>query len=360
MKVTQLQALLVRIPQKPPIAPYQSRYRATSEKEALLVRLETDTGLIGWGETPVDWINNSFEGAPEDLLRRQVLGRDPFDLETWYAENTLGSYLASGVEMAFWDLIGHATRQPLYKLLGGAVRKRIELAACMGIRPYDEAKAIARQYVDMGFTTLKTKAGRRAEEDLEMVRGIRDGVGDRLKLRIDPNQGYPAAVAFPLARDLEQYNLEYFEQPMPQSCLGEAARLRRQTRTPIALNESVTTTEVALQILQLHAADVLLPDTYQCGGILGVKKVATLAEAAGVPCVFHCAHDLGLKTAAMLHVVASSPGFTLANDCTYYGLEDDIISPLHRIERGTMTVPEGPGLGVVVDEKKVAKYRVEA
>ena len=66
---------------------------------------------------------------------------------------------------------------------------------------------------------------------------------------------------------------------------------------------------------------MLLPDTYQCGGILGVKKVAALAESAGVPCVFHCAHDLGPKTAAMLHVVASSPGFTLANDCTYYGLE---------------------------------------
>jgi L-Ala-D/L-Glu epimerase len=358
MKITQLHALLVRIPQKPPIAPYQSRYRATSEKEAVLVRLETDSGLVGWGETPVDWINKTFEGAPEGLLRQQVLGRDPFDLEAFYAENTLGSFLASGVEMAFWDLIGKATGLPLYKLLGGAVRKKIELAACMGIRPYTEAKAIARQYLDQGFTTLKTKAGRRAEEDLEMVRGIRDGVGDRLKLRIDPNQGYAPEVAFPLARDLEKYDLEYFEQPMPQGLLADAARLRRRTRTPIALNESVTTPEVVLQILQLAAADVLLPDTYQCSGVLGVKKVAALCEAAGVPCVFHCAHDLGLKTAAMLHVVASSPGFTLANDCTYYGLEDDVITAPHRIEHGFMAVPEGPGLGVTVDEAKLARYRV--
>jgi L-alanine-DL-glutamate epimerase-like enolase superfamily enzyme len=358
MKIKSLNACLVRIPQKPPIAPYQSRYRATSEKEALIVRLETDTGLLGWGETPVDWINKSFEGVPEDLLRKQAVGRDPFDLEVWYAENTLGSYLASGVEMAMWDLMGQATRQPLYKLLGGAVRRKVELAACMGIRPYDEAKTIARQYLEQGFTTLKTKAGRRAEEDLEMVRGIRDGVGDKLKLRIDPNMGYGPEVAFPLARDLEKYNLEYFEQPMPFSLIGEAARLRRHTRTPIGLNESVTTPEIVLQILKLDAADVLLPDTYQCAGILGVKKVAALAEAAGVMCVFHCAHDLGLKTAAMLHVVASSPGFTLANDCTYYGLVDDIIAPLHRIEKGYMSVPEGPGLGVTVDEKKLAKYRV--
>ena len=358
MKITRLNAVRVKIPQIAPIAPYQSRYRAGTSKEAILIRLETDTGQVGWGETPDDWVTQTFIGTPEDRLRSAAVGRDPFDLEAWYAETKLGSYLSSGVEMAMWDLIGKATRRPLYQLLGGAVRKRIELAACMGIRPYDEAKAIARQYLEQGFTTLKTKAGRDPQEDLNMVRGIRDGVGDRLKLRIDPNQGYAPAVAFPLARDLEPYHLEYFEQPMPLGLIADAARLRRHTQTPIALNESVTTPEVVLQILQLNAAAVLLPDTYQCAGILGVKKVAALAEAAGVPCVFHCAHDLGLKTAAMLHVVTSTPNFPLANDCTYYGLEDDIITPLHRIERGHMEVPEAPGLGVTVDEQKLAKYRV--
>ncbi len=360
MKITQLHSVLVRIGQKPPIAPYQSRYKASSVKEAVIVRLETDAGLVGWGETPVDWINKSYAGNPEEAMRREVVGRDPFDLERWYAETKLGSYLASGVEMALWDLIGKAVGQPLYKLLGGAIRKKIELAACMGIRPYDEAKTIARQYLDQGFTTLKTKAGRNPEEDLTMVRGIRDGVGDKLKLRIDPNMGYAPEVAFPLARDLEKYHLEYFEQPMPLGLIGDAARLRRFSKTPIALNESVTTLEIVLQILQLRAADVILPDTYQCSGILGVKKVAALAEAAGIPCVFHCAHDLGLKTAAMLHVVASTPNFPFANDCTYYGLEDDIITPLHVIDRGYMAVPEGPGLGVTVDEKKLQKYRVAA
>jgi L-alanine-DL-glutamate epimerase-like enolase superfamily enzyme len=358
MKITQLRAVRVRIPQKPPIAPYQSRYRASSHKEALLVGLETDKGIVGWGETPDDWIHKSFTGTPEETLREQVLGRDPCNLEAWYAENTLGTYLASAVEMAFWDIIGKAVPAPLFKLLGGAVRDKVELAACMGIRPYEEAKAIARQYLEQGFSTLKTKAGRAPEEDLEMVRGIRDGVGDQLKLRIDPNQGYAPEVAFPLARDLEKYHLEYFEQPMPLGLIGDAARLRRRTSTPLALNESVTTPEVVLQILQLHAADVLLPDTYQGGGILAVKKVAHLAEAAGVPCVFHCSHDLGLKTAAMLHVVASSPCFSLANDCTYYGLEDDIIATPHRIDKGFMPVPQGPGLGVEVDEEKIVRYRV--
>ena len=358
MKIKHLQAMRVRVPQKPPIAPYQNRYRADSGKEALLVRLEADNGLVGWGETPDDWINRTYEGTPEERLRAQVIGRDPHELEAWYAENTLGSYLASAVEMAFWDLIAQAAHQPLYQLLGGALRKKVELAACMGIRPYEEAKAIARGYVDQGFTTLKTKAGRDPAEDLEMVRGIRDGVGDRLRLRIDPNMGYAPDVAASLARDLEKYDLEYLEQPMHSTLLAESARLRRRTTTPLALNESVTTPEVVMQILQLGAAAILLPDTHQCGGILAVKKIATLAHAAGVPCVFHCSHDLGIKTAAMLHVVASTPGFDLANDCTYYGLEDDILATPHVIERGYMAVPEGHGLGVRVDEGKLERFRV--
>src|SRR5271155_4598946 len=109
MKIANLSACRVRIAQKAPIAPYQNRYRAGTSKESLLVRLETDTGLVGWGETPEDWINKSYEAPPEELLRRQALGRDPFGLEAWYAENTLGSYLASVVEMAMWDLMGQAT-----------------------------------------------------------------------------------------------------------------------------------------------------------------------------------------------------------------------------------------------------------
>lgn len=123
------------------------------------------------------------------------------------------------------------------------------------------------------------------------------------------------------------------------------------------MNESVTTLQIVLNILQLRAADVLLPDTYQCGGILGVKKVGTLAEAAGIPCVMHCSHDLGPKTAAMLHIVASTPAFTLANDCTYYGLTDDIVSTPFEIKHGRMQVPESPGLGVEVDMGKLLRYQ---
>ena len=358
MKVIDIQSWLVDIPQIPPIAPYQSRYRAQSSKESLLFRVEADDGTVGWGEAPQSWIEGvPFDGSEGRELLDKLRGWDPFDIERLYSGELDGGYLQSGIEMAFWDIVGKSAGKPLYQLLGGAVRsKDIELAACMGIQPYDRAGELARTYVEQGFSTLKTKAGRRPEEDLEMVRGVRDAVGDRLKLRIDPNMGYAPPIAMQLAKDLEPYGLEYFEQPMPSHELEASAQMRRQTKTPVGLNESVTTLQQVLKIIDLGAADYLLPDTYQCGGILGVKKVGVLAEAAKIPCIMHCAHDLVPKTAAMLHIVVSSPQFTLANDCTYYGLSDDIIRDPFRITRGRMRVPEAPGLGIEISAEKVRRF----
>jgi L-alanine-DL-glutamate epimerase-like enolase superfamily enzyme len=191
-----------------------------------------------------------------------------------------------------------------------------------------------------------------------MVRAIRDAVGDRLNLRIDPNTGYTPEVCLQLARDLEPYDLEYFEQPMPETLIDESARIRRQTRTPLALNESVTTLAVVRRLLESDAADYLLPDTYQCGGIRAVRLIADVAASANVPCIVHCAHDLGPKTAAMLHLAASTANFPLANDCTYYGLEDDVLVEPFVIKGGKLRVPDAPGLGIDVSLDKVRRYQL--
>ncbi|MBX3435995.1 MAG: mandelate racemase/muconate lactonizing enzyme family protein [Planctomycetaceae bacterium] len=362
MKIASVDAFVIDVPQRHAIFPYQSRYMATSTTGALLIRIVTDTGLVGWGETPQIL---SFYGEPPltaevvQSLRQTLIGRDAGAIEALYSEWRIDHLrVQSAVEMAMWDVLGKVCGQPLYRLLGGPVRKRIELAACMGIQPPDRAGAIAQSFVDEGYTTLKTKAGRAPEEDLAMVRSIRDAVGDRLKLRIDPNTGYSPDVCLQLAKDLEPYDLEYFEQPMPDANVTDSARFRKLTSTPLALNESVTTLRHVRELLDLEAADYLLPDTYQCGGIWAVKLIVDVAASAGVPCVFHCSHDFGLKTAAMLHVAASSPNMPLANDCTYFGLESDILKPPLRIDRGTMTVPEAPGLGVEVDMSLVQKYLV--
>ncbi len=359
MKITRVSVTVVEVPQVPPVAPYRSHVRTSSTSRSAIVRVEIDEGLVGWGEHNVNFLPGVSARRMEAEAGAWLAGRDPLNIELYHRECPFETRLKSGVEMALWDVRGKAAGVPLAVLLGGIVRPEVELAACMGIQPYARAGEIARHYVEQGFTTLKTKAGSDMQEDLDMVRGVRDAVGDRLKLRIDPNRAYTPQQAAELAKRLEEHGLEYLEQPIPAEPLSDAVWLRGQTRTPIALNESVTGPESVWEILKAGAAAFVLPDTPQAGGILPCVKIGHLCEAAGVPCIMHCGHDMGPKTAAMVHVAAACPAYALANDSTYYGLESDItVEPL-AIVRGRIAVPTKPGLGVEGDKELLARYAVD-
>ncbi|MCA9173460.1 MAG: mandelate racemase/muconate lactonizing enzyme family protein [Planctomycetales bacterium] len=357
MLVARVEVTVVEVPQTAPLAPYRSHLRSSSTTRSAIARVDTDTGLTGWGECNVNFLAGvSGDGMQADA--QWLVGRDPSNLAQFHLTCPLESRLKSALELALWDLRGKAAGQSVSQLLGGVIRDRVELAACMGIQSYERAGELATWYVEQGFGTLKTKAGADMEEDLAMVRGVRDAVGDRLKLRIDPNCAYSREQAAELARRLEPYRLEYLEQPLTAEPLSDAAWLRAQTQTPIALNESVVGPDTAFRILQAEAAQFLLPDTHIAGGIWPCVQIGWICEAAGVPCIMHCGHDLGPKTAAMVHVAAACPAYSLANDTTYYGLEDDILVERLTIEQGRIAVPTAPGLGIEVDPVRLERYRV--
>ena len=359
MRVTNVEIYIVEVPQIPPIAPYRSHLRSSSTTQSAIVRVDTDEGLVGWGEHNINFLPNLSGRRMQQAANDWLVGRDPLNIQSFHRECPLETRLKSGVELALWDIRGKAFGQPVAQLLGGVIRDRIQLAACMGIQTYERGGEIARQYVEWGYSTLKTKAGADMDEDVEMVRGVRDAVGDKLKLRIDPNRAYSPAQARELCRRLEQYNLEYLEQPIPAEPLRDATELRAQTRVPIALNESVIGPGSVIDILRADAAAFILPDTHIAGGIWPCVAIGEICAAAGIPAIMHCGHDLGPKTAAMLHVAAACPAYSLANDSTYYGLEDDIITERLRIESGTIAVPTKPGLGVEGDPERLARYRID-
>ena len=118
----------------------------------------------------------------------------------------------------------------------------------------------------------------------------------------------------------------------------------------------ISTPESVREMLIAEAGDALMPDTPGAGSLIGVRKIAVVAEAWGVPCLMHCSHDLGLKTAAITHVAAATPNWSGPNDTCYHGLVDDILTEKLEFENGKIAVPEGPGLGVEVDEKKIEKF----
>ncbi|MGE5193253.1 MAG: mandelate racemase/muconate lactonizing enzyme family protein [Deltaproteobacteria bacterium] len=359
MRVVDVSVTIVEVPQTAPLAPYRSHIRSSSTTQSGIVRVVTDEGLVGWGEHNVNFLPNLSARRMEQAAREWLIGRDPQNLAAFHRDCPLETRLKSGIELALWDICGKAAGLPVAGLLGGVIRPRVEVAACMGIQTYERAGELARWYVDMGFTTLKTKAGADLTEDVEMVRGIRDAVGERLKLRIDPNRAYSPQQALELCRRLEPYHLEYLEQPIPAEPLSDATWLRRQTRVPIALNESVTDPASVLAIIREEAAAFILPDTHIAGGILPCVKIGHVCEAAALPCIMHCGHDLGPKTAAMVHVAAACPAYSLANDTTYYGLVEDIVTEPFQIQSGTIAVPAKPGLGIEIDPEKLRKYRLD-
>jgi L-alanine-DL-glutamate epimerase-like enolase superfamily enzyme len=359
MRITDVSVTIVEVPQIAPIAPYRSHIRTSSTTCSAIVRIDTDEGLVGWGEHNVNFLPDISGRKMEQTAREWLIGRDPQNIAGLHRDCRFDTRLKTGIELAMWDICGKAAGVPISVLLGGVIRPEIELAACMGIQTYERAGEIASMYVEQGYRTLKTKAGSDMHEDLTMVRGVRDAVGDKLQLRIDPNRAYTPEQAAELARRLEEYDLEYFEQPIPAEPLSNAVWLRGQTKTPIALNESVVGPESVWEILHAGAAEYILPDTHIAGGILPCVKIGHIAEAAGITCIMHCGHDLGPKTAAMLHVAASCPAYSLANDCTYYGLEDDITFEPFSIVDGKIAVPDKPGLGIDGDPAKLEKYRVD-
>ncbi|MGH7128663.1 MAG: mandelate racemase/muconate lactonizing enzyme family protein, partial [Planctomycetaceae bacterium] len=178
MNITGVEITVVEVPQVPPIAPYRSHIRSSSTTQSAIVRVETNEGLVGWGEHNTNFLPNISARAMPAEAEAWLIGRDPLNVEAFHRDCPFEERLKSGVEMALWDIRGKALGVPVAVLLGGIIRSEIELAACMGIQSYERSGEIAALYVEQGFTTLKTKAGSDMQEDLEMVRGIRDAVGD--------------------------------------------------------------------------------------------------------------------------------------------------------------------------------------
>ena len=355
MKIKQITGIQVMIPYAPPVGPYVGRGggRGTLGGSALIVKIETDSGLVGWGEG-----TGRFNPEPTSILT----GIHSTDIEnalTLMERAGIGRGPMSGIEMALWDLVGKQAGLPLCQLWGGVVREEVDFCACMGLKSPSESAATAREYIKgWGFRFLKTKAGDDVNQDLGIAEAIQKEIGDAAILRPDANCGYSPEQAEPMLRRLKDMGVRYYEDPCSSEHLEALVRFRKELGMGILVNMGVGTSDTVPPLLVAGAADMLMPDTPAAGGMLRVKKVAAVAEAWGVPCLMHCSHDLGLKTAAITHIAASTPNFSGPNDTCYHGLINDVLVEPLRFENGKIRVPMGPGLGVEVDEAKVERYQV--
>jgi len=346
--------------------------RPTTILEYLLVKIETDEGVTGLGEAPVDigFFGQTLEevqAAIDDYLGPQIVGADPFDRE-WilnqidYRGNSCAK---SGIDLAVHDLMGKALGVPVSVLIGGSHKTRVPVAIEIPGGTPDQMAAACLAYMAKGVRAFKPKIGGIPARDAERLRAIRQAVGPDVSLRADANQGFTPKEAITLCRLAEQYEvgLELIEQPVATWNLQGMAEVRRNVNTLVEADESCFTIHDAMQIVRHEAADVLNIKIAKAGGLYQAKKIAAIAEAAGLQVVLGTGFGLGPKIAAKLHLAASTLHMVDAVEFTELGLHEPLLREpqntalsLPLDDDGCLPVPTGPGLGVELDEDKLRQY----
>ncbi len=332
----------------------------------LLAQVETADGTIGLGETIC--LHEFIEPVLARTIIPLSLGEDAFNIERllrklegagyYHHKRALVAAMA-GFEMALWDIVGKKAGLPLHQLWGGAYRRDVPMIAYVMASDLDHLVKDAVRYVGQGFNTIKLKIGIGEESDIETVRVVREAVGPKVRIRADVNGAWTIGTAKRQLRKLERYDLEYIEQPLPLEDLRGHAQLRRLTHIPIALDESAFTLQDVMSIIQHEAADVVLLDAHEAGGLHQARKAAAVCEAAGIPVTLHCGGELGVSTAANLHLASTLPNLLLAIDSQYHNQSADVVTEPFAYADGAMRAPTGPGLGVTLDPRSVARYRTD-
>jgi muconate cycloisomerase len=352
----------------------------------VLVGVSGAGGAVGWGEAPVlkDWggdYGRYYGETPgttihviERYLAPAVKGADPLnivELHRLMDAAIMGyPYAKAGLEMAVYDLAGRALGVPVHVLLGGRARDRIPITHSIGLMAIEEALPEAAQVVREGIKTLKIKVGVEPRRDIEMVRRVREAVGPDVALCVDANQGYASPrEAVRTLRAMEPHRILYAEQPVEG--IARMAEVAAALETPVMADESAWTARDILEIVERRAADIISLYTTKPGGLYRAMQVAAVAEAAGLRCNVNGSVETGVGNAANVQLAAAARAVTLS--CVipvstpaehqrgqaagiYY--RDDLIAQPFQFEDGCVAVPTGPGMGVPVDEAKVARYRV--
>lgn len=334
-------------------------------RDVVLVRVDTDAGITGWGELP--FYPEQARMALETVIKPNLVGRPVWDIEPFVSAAAPGEYqrpyhlYVGGVEMALWDAMGKEAGKPVYELLGGKRYDSAPIAYCLGLLSPEESRRKAREAREHGFSVLKTKASRYWQTDVKRIIAMHDEVDGQLEFRLDPNRQWSVNQALRVGRKLDAagVHLQYMEQPIAGDSFDQFASLRERLAQPIAINEDAYSPVNIYQSLMRNAIDVAVVDLQPAGGILRMKRLAMLGSLGTISLAHHSDHDLGLKNAAKLHLMASTPEFDLPADSTYYAAEADVLAEPLELENGRLRVPDRPGLAGAVDEETVAEYRID-
>ena len=356
MKITRVETRVVTLPMVIAGATPRLRDRPVTSIDILLVRVDTDAGLTGWGEAFGHRIFPATRAAIDTVLGPMCIGRDPTQIASIHDEfqrmlhgvgrNGPTMYALSGIDIALWDIAGKAAGLPLYRLLGGGTR--VDLPAYASLLRYGDAKAVAfytEQALERGYRDIKLH-----EITLPEVKAARDVAGADVRIMLDTNCPWSVVEAIDMARRLAPLGLSWLEEPVfPPDDVGGLAQVRQRGGIPTAAGENYGTVWDFRRAFEAGAIDYAQPSVTKLGGVTELRKVVALAETFGVTVVPHSAY-FGPGLLASIHCIAAMPGETLV-ERFYCDFAKNPLGGAIDPVNGRIAVPQGLGLGVDPDPK---------
>lgn len=367
MKITKVNCYQVEIPYK---SVYRTSSNATPKGRHVVVKIETDKGIFGWGETgiisrkyPIYGDNpESMFSVIENYLAPAIIGMNPtmIGIVMEKLEDTIrGNYFAKcAIDHAIYDITGKATNVSVACLLGGLHRNKFYVSRSLPLGAPHEVAERAMQLKDEGYKCLTLKGGLDYQNDIACFKATRKAVGENFPLEIDPNGGYDKNTAIKAILAMEQFNLAAVEQPIFAFDLIGMAEIKSQITSPLIADESVFTQQDLVNVIQAKAADVICLKPFKSGGLYFSKKMQAITEAFHLSVSTGSMHPFGIGTAALHQFI----GTLKSVSTTGYGapLErfvDDIVDEnCFAFKDGEVALTEKPGLGIVINQDKLKQY----
>jgi D-galactarolactone cycloisomerase len=362
VKITSVRAIPLAIPVRPGSPP--STWVGGLAKQ-ILVRVDTDDGLVGWGEAFAYGAPLAVCNVIDEALAPLLAGEEPTRIDALldrlqrtlmiWGRRGLGMFALAGVDLALWDLAGKALRVPVWQLLGGRAQPRLRAyASLLRYAAPAEVGRVVAEAAARGFTAIKLH-----QTDVDSVAASREAVGDRVELMLDTNCPWTVEDAIAMARRLERLHLRWLEEPVwPPEDFRGLARVRAATSIPLAGGENEATAFGFRALLDASAVDIAQPSVTKVGGLSEMRKIATLTATAGVALVPHCFY-YGPGLAAAMHFATATPGVPYV-EFPACDLEAPLLADPVRCVGGYVTVGDRPGLGADPDLDVVARYAYRA
>ena len=349
------------IPFGVPIKKFADAYTGFSVSNAVLVKIYTNEGHIGFGEACAwepEFYGETLESVSttiEKYIAPKIIGEDPRNINKIMsiidANVAKITCAKEGIDLALHDLVGKILDVPVYVLLGGKFRDMIPIASEIGIDSPAKMVQNAIEVLDLGIRVIKIKGSSDHTLDVERIKAVRQAVGKNVELRLDPNAAWDVSNTIKTMKLLEDCNLQLLEQPIPAWDLKGMAHIRNNIGIPLMADESIWTPQDVIRISEYGAADLLnIKIAKSCGLHLG-KKIEYVAESVGLPCIAGTEIEPGFSLIAKLHLAASMKIHPYASEFTELPLlKKNILKYDIEIINGCVRVPDKPGFGVELDE----------